>query len=303
NEVRRFDVVHAHAVFLAPQTHAIRLGARAGVPVLLAPRGMLDRELLKSRSRWIKAAWLALVERRNLSQASALHFTTRAEGVRYEELGLPRRPSRVIPNGLGLSRFVNLNEVTTLLSLRDPHELLCLGRVNWKKGLDRAIRGLAYLGEPWRLTIAGNDEEGYTPVLERLARELGVASRVRFVGEQRGEAKWSLLDRAGCLLLPSRSENFGIVVLEAMARGCPVAVTPEVGLADFVREHRAGLVIGSEPEAMAAQVAAWASNRAEVAEEVGRALSAAHSRFSWPAVASAMVEWYRELAAGRTRAA
>ena len=69
------------------------------------------------------------------------------------------------------------------------------------------------------------------PELEALARRNGVADRVRFLGPAHDERKWALLAQARMLVLPSYSENFGNVVLEAMASGCPVIVTPEVGIA------------------------------------------------------------------------
>src|SRR5213078_2831497 len=96
------------------------------------------------------------------------------------------------------------------------------------KGLDRLIEAMRLLPEA-RLIIAGNDEENYRATLPS-------AENVRFVGAVGGEAKDELLRRAAALVLPSYSENFGNVVLEAMAVGTPVVVTPEVGLAEEVEQ-------------------------------------------------------------------
>ena len=95
--------------------------------------------------------------------------------------------------------------------------------------------------------IAGNDEENYRPELEALARRCGVADRVRFLGPVHGQKKWELLTSAHILALPSYSENFGNVVLEAMAVGCAVIVTPEVGMASVVQEAGCGVVADGEP--------------------------------------------------------
>src|SRR5581483_2356165 len=84
------------------------------------------------------------------------------------------------------------------------------------------------------LVIAGNDDEGYQPKLAELARSLGVSDRVIFLGPVRDIHKWALYERAELFILPSYSENFGNVVAEAMAMGCPVVVTPEVGIAPLV---------------------------------------------------------------------
>src|SRR5205823_1441089 len=80
----------------------------------------------------------------------------------------------------------------------------------------------AMRGVDARLVIAGNDEENYAATLPR-------AENVELAGPVSGEAKNALLRRAAALVLPSLSENFGNVVLEAMAQATPVVVTPEVG--------------------------------------------------------------------------
>ena len=126
------------------------------------------------------------------------------------------------------------SSVTFSNGTRRPY-VLFLGRLNWKKGLDRLIPAMEQVTNA-DLLIAGNDEENYRPELEALARRCGVADRVRFLGPVHGERKWELLSSAQILALPSYSENFGNVVLEAMAVGCAVIVTPEVGMASVVHE-------------------------------------------------------------------
>src|SRR5437764_15309057 len=106
-----------------------------------------------------------------------------------------------------------------------------------------------------RLVIAGNDEESYTVTLPR-------AENVRFAGAVSGDAKEALLRDAAALVLPSISENFGNVVLEAMAASTPVVVTPEVGLARDVEAAGAGVVTSNEPAALAQALRALLADRA-----------------------------------------
>ncbi|HSN88567.1 MAG TPA: glycosyltransferase family 4 protein, partial [Thermoanaerobaculia bacterium] len=146
------------------------------------------------------------------------------------------------------------------------------------------------------LRIAGNDEEGLRPELERLAKTAGVADQVRFLGPVVGEEKAALLGRAAVLVLPSRSENFGNVVLEAMAAGCPVAVTPEVGLAATVRETGAGIVADGDPARLGAALAGLLADPARREEMGRRGAEAARERFGWAAVAGEMEREYRRLA-------
>jgi glycosyltransferase involved in cell wall biosynthesis len=150
------------------------------------------------------------------------------------------------------------------------------------------------------LVVAGNDEEGLWPRLARQAAELGVAGRLRWIGPVAGADKAALLRGAALLVLPSRSENFGNVVLEAMAVGCPVVVTPEVGLAPAVAEAGAGRVVEGDPEPLAAALTELLAD-ADGRSEMGRRGRAAAARFSWPAVAERMEEVYQEIVSARGR--
>ncbi|HSK77900.1 MAG TPA: glycosyltransferase [Thermoanaerobaculia bacterium] len=286
--VAGFDLVHLHSVFLWPTSAAARAAERAGVPFVVSPRGMLVPELMTGRGRWRKAAWMFLAERRTLERAAALHATSDLEAREAARLDLPLPPVFVVPNGVDLAEAPP--------GEREPF-LLFLGRVSWKKGLDRLIPALAHVPGA-TLRIAGNDEEGLRPQLERLAHTAGVASRVAFLGPVEGDEKATLLGRAAVLVLPSYSENFGNVVLEAMAAGCPVAVTPEVGLAETVRETGAGIVVDGDPARLGAALAALLADRGRREEMGCRGAEAARERFGWGAVARRMEELYAK-AAGR----
>lgn len=277
-----FDAVHLHSVFLWPTSAAARAAERADVPYVLSPRGMLVPELIEQRGRWRKLAWMLLAERRTLERASALHVTSALEAEEAARLGLPLPPAFVVPNGVDLAPNGTGPK-------REPF-LLFLGRVSWKKGLDRLIPALAHAPGAV-LKIAGNDEEGLRPELERLAGQAGVSGRVEILGPVHGEEKDGLLRRAAVLVLPSRSENFGNVVLEAMAAGCPVAVTPEVGLAGTVRETACGIVVDGEPARLGGALRDLLADSAG-REEMGRRGRAAAERFGWETVARRMEEIY-----------
>ena len=247
-QVRRFDVVHLHSVFLWPTWAAARVARAAGVPYVLSPRGMLVRDLVRRKSRWIKSAWLRLIERRNIEQAAAIHVTSDAEAVALGDF--PFRLPRVltIANGIDEPRAWTMDALSGDVKevvAGEPY-VLCFGRINWKKGLDRLLR--AWAGVPGaRLVIAGNDEEAYVPELMGIAEAAGVSARVQFLARSiSGADKEALLATARLLVLPSYSENFGNVVPEAMVRGVPVVVTPEVGAKDVVRASGGGLVVDAD---------------------------------------------------------
>ena len=129
--------------------------------------------------------------------------------------------------------------------------------------------------------------------MEALALQTGTAEQVRFVGAVDDTDKWRFLAGARLLVLPSYNENFGIVVLEAMAAGCPVVVTPEVGLAATVRESGAGLVVAGERRALAHAMASLLADddlRARMGE-IGRRV--AREEFLLAGHRPAMDEVYR----------
>lgn len=303
--LREFDVAHLHSVFLLPTRVAARAARRAGVPYLVAPRGMLVPELIRGRGRWRKRLWLHLFDRRTLSRAAAIHVTSRSEGADAARVVLALPPRMVLPNGIAAEALTRptLPRPPCLAPLGEAPYALFLGRLSWKKGLDRLVAAIPLAPPELHWVIAGNDDEGLTPRLEAQARELGVAARLHFTGEVHGEEKAALFGNALALVLPSRSENFGIVVLESLAAGRPVVVTPGVGLAPEVREG-CGLVVEPEPAALAAAVARLHAEPAAATwmGTTGRALVA--ERFTWEAVARQSLTIYEEILArapGRER--
>ncbi|MEO6192748.1 MAG: glycosyltransferase [Thermoanaerobaculia bacterium] len=287
-EITCFDAVHLHSVFLWPTSAVARTAERADVPYVLSPRGMLVPELIRSRGRWRKLAWLALAERRTIERAAALHATSALEGEDAARLGFLLPPVRVIPNGIDAAPWDGGLEALSppvRAVLAGPPFLLSLGRLSWKKGLDRLIPAMARVPGAI-LAVAGNDEEGIRPELERLAQEAG---RTVFLGPVHGADKAALLHRAAALVLPSRSENFGNVILESWAAGRPVAVTPEVGLAATVRETGAGIVADGD---LAEALRGLLADPARLDAMGRRGAEAVRERFGWAAVARRMEEMY-----------
>lgn len=294
-----YDLVHLHSVFLWPTWAAARAARRAGRPYVVSPRGMLVRALVARKSWFAKTLWIRLVESNTIRHAAAIHATSALEREQLGRFGFDLPHTEVIPNGVELETGAPSPDSSVSVQADRPY-LLFLGRVNWKKGLDRLIPALTLVPDV-NLVVAGNDEENYRPVLEVLAAREGVRGRVHFVGPVYGQDKQLLLRGALALVLPSYSENFGNVVLEAMAAGCPAVVTEEVGLADVVRSSGAGVVTGGTPEALGnalQRLAADAEARRAMGEQ-GRRIVAAD--YSWDSVASRMEALYGSILVGRPR--
>jgi glycosyltransferase involved in cell wall biosynthesis len=292
SRIGEFDLVHTHAIYLWPLWTAARLAQQAGVPYVVSPRGMLEKQLIEQKSVLWKAGLIGFIEKRTLEQAAAVHMTSAREAEQAAEFGFQLPSVCVIPNGVAVEPPAGRVSEGIGLIANDVPFALFLGRVNWKKGLDRLIQALAH-APGLRLVIAGNDEEEYALVLDDLARQAGVGDRVIFTGPIHGADKVALLSAARLLVLPSYSENFGNVVVEAMAAGCPVVVTREVGIAESVEQIGAGLVVDGNPRELGNAIAALAVDDRQRAEMGARGRAAAVAQFSWPAVAQRMEALYQ----------
>ncbi len=291
-ELPSIDLLHVHALFAFPSTTAMLLARRAGVPYVVSTIGQLCSWSLRQsprRKRWM----LALIERRNLAAAAALHVTTPAERQQTEALALAA-PCLEIPLGVALPPVLPLPP-------RDPGapwRLLFLSRLHPKKQLEQLLEALALLrsAEPqlrWQLQIAGDGEPAYGAALQRQAQRLGLSDAVAWLGFVEGEAKWQLLAQADWFVLPSASENFGIAVIEALAAATPVLISPEVALAPAVAAAGVGLVCPSAPAPLAQALAAALLNPDAERGRRARALVAEH--YSWPVIAGRFIKAYGAL--------
>ncbi|QDU67141.1 glycosyltransferase [Engelhardtia mirabilis] len=301
-EIESFDLVHTHGLFHWPGTAAARVARQSGTPYVIAPRGMLIRDMLLRRGKHRKRAWLGLIERENLEGAAALHLTAELEREQLPDLGYPLPASFVLENGVepltAPDRGAVREDVASLID--SPRRLvLFLGRLNWKKGLDRLVASVPAWPDDVHLVIAGPDD-GAEAGLRRLLARLGLAGRVTLTGAVSGDTRAALLTSAELLVLPSYSENFGNVVLEAWSAGTATAVTPEVGAAALVAEVGAGAVVDG---GQLARDLTDLLGRPGLLESMGLAgKRAASERYSWRAIAERAEGEFKSLA-GRLRAA
>lgn len=296
-----FDLMHLHSVFLWPTWAAARAAQKNKVPYLVSPRGMLVPDLIAKKNKRLKMFWINRIEKKSLERATAVHFTSGIEAEEAAKFGIRYRKIFVVPNGYGSvfdESAAPKNSISEAEAVRagaaGPY-LLFLGRIHWKKGLDRLIKAMAHVSEV-RLVIAGNDDENYRPALQSLAWEAKVNDRILFMGPAYGAAKATLIKNAKLFVLPSYSENFGNSVLEAMAVGRPVAVTPEVGLSEAITAAGAGLVTEGDAETLGKNMKQLLSDPAKLERmgEAGRAL--VREKYSWDGIAMAMERIYREIA-------
>lgn len=292
-EAPSFDVMHLHSVFQWPTYAAARVAASVGLPYLVAPRGMLGKAVIRGKSRSVKSAWIRLIEQRTLREAAGLHVTTELEAEEVRALGLRLPDIFCVPNSVSWPTQHAPLEDGPHAGIVKPY-VLFLSRIDWKKGLDRLVEAWQWLPD-LPLVIAGNDEEGYGKTLQKMAANQGVLDRIRFLGPVTDAHKWALYENALLFVLPSYSENFGNVVAEAMAMACPVVVTPEVGLAELVKESGSGVVADGSPRKLAEAIASLVQDPARRRSMGERGRMTARRHLSAHAAAAQMEAIYRKI--------
>lgn len=244
--VRHYDLVDVHGLFSFAPVVAATLARARNVPYVIRPHGVLNRWGRQHRRPRLKRASLRLLEGSLLRDASLVLFTSDAEREEASELGIPCR-AQVVP--LGLERPPSGDGVDRDEQLRAVAEpgmtILFLARIAPIKNLDVLLDAFARVAPRFpdlRMTVAGDGPPDAVAALRERTRALGIAGRVDWPGFVQGAAKERALRSATVLVLPSASENFGLSVVEAMARGIPVVVSPGVALATAVARSGAGRV-------------------------------------------------------------
>lgn len=215
-------------------------------------------------------------------------------------------PSRIeiVPPGVDHAFFSpgDRGGARAALGLGDHPVLLFVGRIQPLKGVDVAVRALAALDrDDAVLVVVGGASGPSGPAeidrLQRLVDELGVAGRVRFVEPQPHHLLSTYYRAADVCLVPSRSESFGLVALEAAACGTPVVAAAVGGLRTLVEHGRTGfLVEGRDPEAFAAHAADVLADPA-LAAGLGAAAAERAGRYTWSTAAARLRRLYADLSA------
>lgn len=214
---------HSHGIWSPFSHQATLLCYKSGIPLIVSPHGMLTPWAMAYR-KWKKMAAWYLYQRRDLRYATAFHATAFSEAEDIRRLGF-RQPIAVIPNGVEAIPESPLQPDQVVLP-KNKKCVLFLSRIHPKKGLSILLQAWARIKpDDWELVIAGIDASGYQQQIELLANSLGVGGSVRFVGPLYGADKDTAYRRADLFVLPSYSENFGMVVAEALQYRVPVITT------------------------------------------------------------------------------
>lgn len=296
-EAASYDIVHVHGLWNLPAWDAARAARRAGVPYVVSPRGMLEREALAIH-RLRKLAAYGAIERRNLRGAGALHATSTREVASLERRAFGP-PIVFAPNGVDLS--VQPDDPAAILEAlgirRGERYVLFLGRVHPIKRLDLLAAAAAKLrARDVRIVIAGPDESGQQATLSAQFAKSGVPTT--WTGAVDDRQKAALLAMARALVLCSDSESFGLTVAEAMAAAVPVVVT-ETCPWEEINAEGAGFWIPHSAAAIANALDELLDDEEEAQAMGARGRALVARRYTWETSARTLLDGYRRLSAAR----
>lgn len=216
----RSDVIHNHSLWSMVNVAAGLIVPRRRAKLVTSPRGTLSAWALSRSPHMKRLLWP--LQKRALACADLLHATSEVEYQEIRSLGF-KAPVAIIPNGIDIPD----RSTAAVASPSDKRTLLFLSRIHPTKGLDRLLEVWARLESDfpeWQLVIVGRGDSSHVQDVMQLSERLRL-KRVSFPGPLYGIEKSKAYTEADLFVLPTHSENFGMVVAEALAHGCPAIVS------------------------------------------------------------------------------
>ena len=245
NVTLKKDIYHIHSWWNATAILSAVVGIILGNKVILSPRGMLTYYSLNNKHSHLKKIFQKYIGKWILSRC-LIHVTSEMEKQDVLQIMNHKRIS-VIPNLAGktigiVENKLNKNNVST------DFKVLFFSRIDKKKGIEILLLGLSKLEFTWHLSIAGSGVDTYIQSLKSEIERLQIEQNISWLGFIPHQMRMEVFNRHDLLVLFSQNENFANVILESLAVGLPVAISENVGLAEFVIENNLGWVSTNEPD-------------------------------------------------------
>jgi teichuronic acid biosynthesis glycosyltransferase TuaC len=297
----KFDVIHCHDVYPTGYLAALAKPAMRVPIVITSHGGDVKEDNVRIVKPGMRPKFIRAVESAD-ALVSIGKFTE--EGYRKLSPNLP--PIISIPNGIDLKPFED--SVTRPqrfdTSIESGKFLLFLGRLARRKGVDLLLQAIARLSASSQLScvIAGTGDE--QNALQALADQLGIGTRVNFVGRVEGTEKLWLLQNALCVVMPSRVwEAFPLVLIESFAAGKPVVGSDIPGIKDLIDDGKTGLLVPEESDEALANALGKIISQPQEAIRMGTNARRVAEYYSWDAIASRHISLYAKLSASAAPAA
>ena len=240
------DIFHGNGLWDYPVHQMAYIARKRNKSYIISTHGMLEPWSLE-QSKFKKFLAMKVYQNKDLIKATCLHATGQMEVQTIRKLGYTN-PIADIPNGIVIKDFPRKEYVRG----KTKKTILFLSRIHPKKGIDILINTWALLDdnlkENWSIEIAGNGDDSYISQLNSLIQENGLEECIKIVGPKFGHDKIATYHGADVFVLPTHSENFGIVIAEALCCGVPVITTTGTPW-QILEEYNAGkwIPVGENP--------------------------------------------------------
>jgi len=280
-------IIHNNGAWEPANYWAAQASRHLNVPLVTQVHGMLEPWALSHKSLKKNIA-LWLYQRRVFDESNVLLATSSAEYENIRELGF-LAPVAVIPNGI---EFPKIQELRPTKDLHRTRKVLFLSRVSVKKGLINLVQAWAKVRPlGWRLQIVGPDEDNHLSQVMAEAVEAGIDKDIDYLGEIDGQEKEDIYSGADLFVLPTFSENFGVVIAEALSYGLPVITTRGAPWSDLNKFNCGWWIdIGVEPLATALEESMSLDDA--VRHQMGERGKTYVRRYDWSEISSEVAEVY-----------
>lgn len=232
NQTTDTDIMHMHGLWMYPNWAAGTVARTKSIPYVISPHGMLDPRSLRMNA-WKKSIVKYLFEKKNIDNVSCIQACSELEAGHFRSYGYSG-PIAVIKSGISQTALdaakkqPTSNLANRYQHLSDKKIMLYLSRLHEQKGPEILLNAWQYLfrgNQDWHLVVSGYGDDSYIQGLRKLVSDNGMEHVVTFTGPVYDSDKWDLLKAADLFILPSFSENFGLVIAESLAAGTPVITT------------------------------------------------------------------------------
>ncbi len=217
----KFELIQIQSMWEWPYHKVMAEARKQCIPYIITPRGMLEPWSLSQKKWKKKLAWW-LYQRNDVQKSACVFTTAKMEADHVGELGITTCKA-IIPNGIETDGYPCKSSVGHV-----KKQVLFLSRIHVKKGIELLFEAWKRIHtdyQDWQLLVIGNGETEYIHSLENRVESLGLKDSIKILPPVFGEAKIKVYQESALFCLPSFSENFGMVIAEAMSCGTPVITT------------------------------------------------------------------------------
>ena len=287
----KMDIIHNHILWSMMSIAAGWVVPGKSAKLVVSPRGTLSEWALRHHGCRKKLFWP--LQKRILEKADLIHATSESEYEDVRRLGL-KQPVMILPNGIDIPNVIQKN------SINNERVLLFISRIHPKKGIELLIDAWESIEKKfknWKLKIVGPGEKNYVSSLKDKVKNKNLKN-LTFNGPLYGSEKQAAYQNADLFILPTHSENFGMVVAEALSNACPTIVSQDAPWFGIKEQHCGWWVPNNVKSYITTLDKAMSMSKEELQIMGANGRRWMEQDFSWDKIAILMEEGYKWLLNG-----